>query len=460
MTGYEWERFTARKINVGSDTLAFYAWMDIPYVQKPADKEYQSLNIFVPDAYYRDETVNGYTARTAPILIPNEVGGYMPGERISPGLRERGPQSGTANTLYHALKRGYVVVSPSIRGRSLQAEDGKWTGKAPALIVDMKAVIRFIRSLDGRIPGNKDRIITNGTSAGGALSALAGATGNDPFYREKLEEIGAWEERDDIFAASCYCPITDLEHADMAYEWEFGSCSEYHREMPSSAEDGILTGRQMEMSKELRAAFPVYVNGLGLQDTAGHPLTLEEDGSGSFREYVEQLVIASAQTALDKGLDLSSQNWLAIKDGKAVSMDFDAYAKHITRMKCPPAFDSVGMDSPENHVFGTEEENYLHFTGYSCSQDPDHKGMAEEAVIRMMNPLSSLRSGSGKPAKYWRIRVGERDRDTSHAVSAILAATLRMAGCEVDLAYPWDIPHAGDYDLSELFDWIDSICKN
>ena len=55
--------------------------------------------------------------------------------------------------------------------------------------------------------------------------------------------------------------------------------------------------------------------------------------------------------------------------------------------------------------------------------------------------------------------MGERDRDTSHAVSAILAASLQMAGCKVDIAYPWDVPHAGDYDLPELFDWIDRICR-
>jgi len=24
---------------------------------------------------------------------------------------------------------------------------------------------------------------------------------------------------------------------------------------------------------------------------------------------------------------------------------------------------------------------------------------------------------------------------------------------------PWEIPHSGDYDLDELFQWIDGICK-
>ena len=469
MTKTDLGKFTLKTATVGADNVSFYEWKDIPYVRAPADKEFQSLNIFVPEAYCAGGCVNGYTAQTAPIFVPNEVGGYMPGERTQPGVNERGPLGGTVNSLFGALKRGYVVVSPSIRGRTLQSADGKWSGKAPALIVDMKAVVRFIRHLGDALPGDKERIITNGTSAGGALSALAGATGNDPAYIGELEKVGAWDERDDIFAASCYCPITDLEHADMAYEWEFGSCPDYHRMSmkmeeggrPSfTPEDGVMTGKQMEMSKQLRVAFPAYVNGMGLKDTDGSALTLNEDGTGSFRSYVERLLLASAQTALDRGLDLSDQKWLKAEDGHVVSMDLNAYAKHITRMKCAPAFDSDRMDSPENHEFGTEEENYLHFTEFALKQDEEHDGMAQEAVIRMMNPLSSLKGKNGSPAKHWRIRVGEKDRDTSHAVSAILALTLLSAGCEVDIAYPWDIPHAGDYDLPELFDWIDSICRH
>jgi len=29
----------------------------------------------------------------------------------------------------------------------------------------------------------------------------------------------------------------------------------------------------------------------------------------------------------------------------------------------------------------------------------------------------------------------------------------------VDFASPWGTPHSGDYDLDELFTWIDSIVK-
>ena len=41
--------------------------------------------------------------------------------------------------------------------------------------------------------------------------------------------MGAADERDDIFAASCYCPITNLENADKAYEWEFCGINDYHK---------------------------------------------------------------------------------------------------------------------------------------------------------------------------------------------------------------------------------------
>ena len=60
--------------------------------------------------------------------------------------------------------------------------------------------------------------------------------------------------------------------------------------------------------------------------------------------------------------------------------------------------------------------------------------------------------------RFFRIRHGECDRDTSLVISAMLTAKLREAGCEVDYHSPWNTPHAGDYDLDELFAWIDGIC--
>ena len=77
----------------------------------------------------------------------------------------------------------------------------------------------------------------------------------------------------------------------------------------------------------------------------------------------------------------------------------------------------------------------------------------------MMNPMPYIFDEKAQTAKYFRIRHGECDRDTSLAISAMLALKLKEAGCQVDYQSPWNIPHAGDYDLEELFAWIDEICK-
>ncbi len=52
--------------------------------------------------------------------------------------------TGGANAMLVALSQGYVVAAPGARGRTTQAADGTYTGKAPALIVDMKAAVRYL----------------------------------------------------------------------------------------------------------------------------------------------------------------------------------------------------------------------------------------------------------------------------------------------------------------------------
>ena len=49
--------------------------------------------------------------------------------------------------------------------------------------------------------------------------------------------------------------------------------------------------------------------------------------------------------------------------------------------------------------------------------------------------------------------------DTSIAIPIILKFMLENKGIDVDFFMPWGVPHRGDYDLDELFAWIDGICK-
>ena len=63
---------------VNGKAVAYRSYENVVYVRNPVDAEYQSLNIYVPEAYFQGGTIHGYTARTAPIFLPNQVGGYMP----------------------------------------------------------------------------------------------------------------------------------------------------------------------------------------------------------------------------------------------------------------------------------------------------------------------------------------------------------------------------------------------
>jgi len=331
--------------------------------------------------------------------------------------------------------------------------------------------VRYLRHNDAVMPGDAEKIISNGTSAGGALSILLGASITDGDERKLFVEImGAADARDDIYAVSAYCPISILEHADAAYEWEFNGVHDYEKmditmldyKVERKLVKGTLDAAEQRVSDELKAQFPAYVNSLGLKNAQGEPLTLNADGSGSFRDYVAAFVAAAANAELQKGADpaaLQAENpWLTI-DGKRVkNVDFAAYAKAMGRQKTPPAFDALDLSSGENQLFGDEHQDTRHFTAYSAANSAvKGAGSAGRVAVKTMNPLYYI-SEKTVP-QHWRIRVGTKDRDTSHAIAAILAAKLQNSGKNVDMAMPWGVPHSGDYDLDELFAWMDGIVK-
>ena len=84
---------------------------------------------------------------------------------------------------------------------------------------------------------------------------------------------------------------------------------------------------------------------------------------------------------------------------------------------------------------------------------------ADERIVRLLNPMNYIGQSGVTSAKYWRIRHGAKDRDTALAIPLLLATKLANSGMQVDFASPWDRGHDGDYDLSELFAWMDGICK-
>ena len=446
---------------VNGETVKFRAFEKIVYVQNPVEPDYQTLNIYVPEAYFNNGKINGFNAKSAPIFLPNAVGGYMPAKAATYDAKGFG-SGDKPNAILTALSKGYVVASVGARGRTLE-KDGKYTGKAPAAIIDLKSAVRYLHFNDEAMPGDANKIISNGTSAGGALSALLGASGDSMDYVEYLKQVGAAEASDVIFAVSAYCPITNLEHADAAYEWQFNGVNDYEKidismldyRVQRKTVRGTQTAEQIRLSDGLKNLFPAYVNSLKLKNAQGVPMTLDNNGNGSFKAQIESMLVQSAQKALDEGKDLSGQTWLTIENGKVKAADFSAYAKFVGRQKTAPAFDGVDLSTGENNLFGDAQTQAKHFTAFGAQNSTVQGAQtADAATVRIMNAMNFIRRGG---TQHYRIRVGENDRDTSLAISQLLALKLQAHGKNVDYALPWGQGHGGDYDLDELFAWMKDV---
>lgn len=192
------------------------------------------------------------------------------------------------------------------------------------------------------------------------MSALLGATGNSKDYEEYLRELGAADATDDIFAASIYCAITDLDHADMAYEWQFNGINTYSKMSITMLDYNVqrnttqeqLTDKQITASSELKKNFPAYINSLNLISPTGENLILDADGNGSFKDYIKSKLIESFNKAIEDGDDMSSYTWLKIKNSIIIDIDFDEYVKnYLSRNKAVPAFDAFDLSSGENNLF-------------------------------------------------------------------------------------------------------------
>lgn len=260
-----------------------YWQVQISYCEKPADTQYETLGIFVPAAYMKAEAngdgtytcernpngeMKGYTASSAPIVVPVNTPGYA---------AMAAPKDYVSEAAQYT-SAGFIYVNAGCRGREAGAPFG---------VTDLKAAVRYIRYCAEEIPGSTERIFTFGMSGGGAQSALMGSTGDSEDYTPYLEEIGAVADVSDaVLGAMCWCPITNLDYADEAYEWNMGSTRTN------------LEEEKQKLSDHMAVAFAEYINKLGLTDTNGEKLTLERSESGiyqagSYYEYIKNVIETS-----------------------------------------------------------------------------------------------------------------------------------------------------------------------
>ena len=475
---FDVKNYEPMSTTVDNKEIKYRAFEYIPYVANPIDIDQQYMNIYVPEEYFNNGTVNGYNTQTAPIFMPNAVGGYMPSQAMTPKV-----ENGKPNSVLYALSRGYVVASPATRGRTNKASDGNFIGKAPAVIVDLQAATAYLHANDSTMPGNANRIITNGTSAGGAVSLLQGATGNNSDFQPYLQALGAATAATNVYAVSAYAPITNLDAADMAYEWSYKGITSFNKvtmgqgELPQANVGGNtappqrttqrvnLNADDVAYSNLLSEHFPEYVNNLQLHDSMGRVLKLDKNGNGTFKNYVKAFIIDAANKAQAKGTDLSKHTYFVRdnKTGAIKDINWEAYNQFVSRSKAPGAFDSRSNDSGENSLFGTSATDNNHFTITAALHDttPNQDVYVENAkIVTMMNPMNYLGSPAATNARYYRIRYGTADSNTSVAIPLIVGTRAQNLGYNVDMATPFGVDHSGDYDLDELFNWIDNIVKN
>lgn len=454
----------------GSD---YYYIVGLFYCASPADETYEQMGIYVPSAYLTKNsdgsfsintsgTCNGYTAETAPIVVPVNTSGYS----------AQSAPSGTSSTAATYTDEGFIYLWPGCRGRS---------HGAPLGVTDLKAAVRYYRYLaaQSKVPGNTDLIFSFGHSGGGAQSAIFGTSGNSSLYDDYLNAIGAnMDYKDNLAGSMCWCPITNLDQADAAYEWNMGLT----RSSLSSAEQSI--------SKGLAAEFATYINAIGFKHpTSGETLTLSstDDGyyqSGTYYEYTMEVI--NDAVSRYNSYNSASVSSYTTTDASALSSFASSY-KNAT--KGLGAFDDYdGKGQAENTLMGISgtaghfdkylaelistyaSSYYSSFTSDLASTNVDAVGKTVETRLMMYTPLyylidnSTYYSGGGSTisdvAPYWRIRSGIKQEDTALNTEINLALALQAHSSvkSVDFETIWGQGHTEAEDSgsasSNFISWV------
>ena len=495
-----------------------YWQVGVVYVANPASLDYETLGIYVPGAYLEatangdgtytasvksDAQVGQFTAATAPYVLPVNTPGYNASQA----------PSWLADGIASYTQAGMIYLQPGIRGRdnTTDSQGQEVVGGAPWGVTDLKAAIRYVRYNKDVLPGDTDKIVSFGHSGGGAQSAVLGASGDSTLYNPYLEALGAAMKdkegnpiSDAPYGTMTWSPITSLDYADAAYEWNLGQYAD-----SNTRAEGTFT---QALSQDLAKEYANYINQLGLKHE-GQALTLTESSQGiytqgSYATYLEGVVNQSLNNFLDDtsfpytsdgagpggstesvtyetaqayidSLNAETQ-WVtydaATNTAKISSLaDFAKYVKKAS--KAVPAFDDLSRSQAENAVFGVAEENELHFdqlvarllknnqakyeslTDWNSQYVTDYesdlaktdslgKTIAErQDLYNPMFYLTSAYSGyqTSKLAPHWRIRSGISQGDTALTVETNLALALENqangAVKSVDFATVWGQGH-------------------
>lgn len=473
------------------------------YVEKPIDAQRQVMNVFIPAAYMEGKTCNGYTAKTAPVLLDIAGGAFRFHRLIC--LDGHGD---AGCTVVEAMNRGFVVACPDYRGCADHNVDidndgePEYTGVAPAQLVDLKAAVRWLRFNSDVLPGDYDKIVVHGISSGGAMTQLISVSGNTKRFENELSRIGAVGGRDDVKAAIPFCGPGDLEHADMAMNWYFGRFI-YEPKMEEVFNPGKGMNEELPRVSHDESGKPIlrvdYAAGQTAYDCYDPYAKAYVDTficgelGMTEKEYIAELVNIliptyaqyRAQNPEDCRNDYfwwdSYEAYLAEGNPQDPYYDEKTYPKQgyihfdLYRVWCAdvgadvakptPAFDKIKaaeMPGSENALFGTEKTGVANFTDMGAANSEVGTGVVEERVrrlVRNQNPLSYTDGQDSDPAPIWRIYHGVLDGDIPFPLSFNLMRALKAAGKDVEFHPLWKRRHMdcckGENDVKHLLD----VCK-
>lgn len=516
------ERTTVGQYSLTFDNAAWqydeandiYWQVGVVYVANPASLDYETLGIYVPGAYL-EATANGDGTYTASVKADAQVGQFTAATAPyvlpvnTPGFNASQAPTWLADGIANYTQAGMIYLQPGIRGRdnTTDSQGQEVVGGAPWGVTDLKAAIRYVRYNKDVLPGDTDKIVSFGHSGGGAQSAILGASGDSTLYNPYLEALGAAMKdkegnpiSDAPYGTMTWSPITSLDYADAAYEWNLGQFAD-----SNTRAEGTFT---QALSQDLAKEYANYINQLGLKHE-GQALTLTESSEGiytqgSYATYLEGVVNQSLNNFLadtsfpytSDGAGLggstesvtyeTAQAYIDSLNAEAQWVTYDAatntakissladFAKYVkTASKSVPAFDALDRSLAENAVFGVAEANELHFdqlvarllknnqakyeslTDWNSQYVTDFesdlaktdslgKTIAErQDLYNPMFYLTSAYSGyqTSKPAPHWRIRSGLSQGDTALTVETNLALALENqangAVKSVDFATVW-----------------------
>ena len=77
------EKYSVQTFTFDEKEYKVRAYENIVYVENQIDTTYQKINIYVREEQFSDQKINGFDKETAPVFLPNGVGGYMPSQPLT-----------------------------------------------------------------------------------------------------------------------------------------------------------------------------------------------------------------------------------------------------------------------------------------------------------------------------------------------------------------------------------------